>query len=138
MLLSSGVESRRRGATMRGRRQRELPGTFEVLVEEYRAWLVAECCLAPRTVGYLVTDAMLFLSEHGQELSGLTLSDVNGFVVRHCRVRSVPSAKRLTQSLRSVLRYLFVVGVVDRELAPAVPTPAGWHGSSLPGALRPE
>jgi site-specific recombinase XerD len=34
--------------------------------------------------------------------------------------------------LRSFLSYLFVEGLIERQLAPAVPTPSGWHGSNLP------
>lgn len=105
----------------------------EVLVDDYRRWLVTERCLAPSTVEYLLRDAARFLADrHGPDLRSLTLGEVMGFVVQHCTDRSVGAAKRLTYGLRSLLSYLFAEGLIERQLAPAVPTPSGWHGSNLP------
>jgi integrase len=42
--------------------------------------------------------------------------------------------KVVTSALRSLLRYLFVTATVDRDLAPAVPSAAGWRLSTLPSA----
>lgn len=110
-----------------------LCGEFEVLVDDYRRWLVTERCLAPSTVQYLLRDAARFLADRdGPDLRSLTLGEVTGFVVEHCSGRSVGAAKRLTYGLRSLLSYLFAEGLIERQLAPAVPTPSGWHGSNLP------
>jgi integrase/recombinase XerD len=46
----------------------------------------------------------------------------------------VGSMKVLTVSLRCLLRYLFAVGMVDRDLSTAVPSVAGWRLSALPPA----
>ena len=54
------------------------------------------------------------------------------FVVHHCSGRSVGAAKRLTYGLRALLSHLLAEGLIERQLAPAVPTPSGWHGSNLP------
>jgi integrase/recombinase XerD len=109
-----------------------LSGRLEVLVEEYRVWLVIERCLASRTVADLLREARLFLCEHDdRELKSLTLGEVISFVVSNCSDRTVASAKHMTRGLRSLLGYLFLQGVIDRQLAPAVPSPSGWHGSSL-------
>mgnify|MGYP003543156091 FL=1 len=37
-----------------------------------------------------------------------------------------------------MLRYLYLEGITDRQLAPAVPTPAGWRGTWLPKGLTAE
>ena len=107
--------------------------SVEVLVEEYRRWLVTERCLAPQTMDYLLREARRFLAScDGRDLRSLTLAEVMRFVLQHCSDRNVGSAKRLTYGLRSLLSYLFVEGLIERQLAPAVPTPSGWHGSNLP------
>jgi integrase len=47
----------------------------------------------------------------------------------------VAAAKYLVTVLRSLLRFLFLTGVTERELASAVPAVAGWRGSHLPRAI---
>jgi integrase/recombinase XerD len=47
------------------------------------------------------------------------------FVLDASRRCAVGSMKVLTVSLRSLLRYLFAVSVVDRDLSTAVPSMAG-------------
>lgn len=113
-----------------------LTGASEELVDRYRGWLVAERSLAPATVKYYVSAARLFLSEcGGRDLQSLTLGEVTGFVVRQCPRVSVGAAKNLVTGLRSLLGYLYLEGLTDRQLAAAVPTPSGWHGSNLPRGL---
>jgi len=113
-----------------------LAGALEELVEHYRGWLVAERSLAPATIKYYVSAARLFLSEcGGRDLKSLTLGEVTGFVVRQCPRFSVGAAKNLVTGLRSLLGYLYLEGLTDRQLAPAVPAPSGWHGSNLPQGL---
>jgi integrase/recombinase XerD len=136
MLLSSGVKARKRGAIMNDHCGTVVTGTSEELVEHYRGWLVAERSLAPATVKYYVSAARLFLSEcGGLELKSLTLGEVTRFVVRQCPRFSAGHAKNLVTGLRSLLGYLYLEGLTDRQLAPAVPTPSGWHGSNLPKGL---
>lgn len=113
-----------------------LTSASEELVEHYRGWLVAERSLAPSTIKYYVSAARLFLSEHdGRDLKSLTLGEVTGFVVRWCPRFSVGTAKNLVTGLRSLLGYLYLEGLTDHQLAPAVPTPSGWHGTNLPRGL---
>ena len=96
-------------------------------------WLVTERSLAPSTTSYYVSAARLFLSEcDGRDLKSLTLGEVTSFVVRQCPRFSVGRAKNLVTGLRSLLGYLYLEGLTDHQLAPAVPTPSGWHGSNLP------
>jgi integrase/recombinase XerD len=124
---------------MRYQSDRALTGMFEELVEEYRGWLEAERALAPATVKYYVWAARLLMSESdGRELQSLTLAEVNRFVVRQCSCFSLGHAKNLVAGLRSFLGYLYLEGLTDRQLAAAVPTPAGWHGTNLPRGLGAE
>jgi integrase len=49
--------------------------------------------------------------------------------------RSTPDTKCLITALRSLLRYLFVTGRIDRELASVVPTVANRRLGSLPARV---
>jgi site-specific recombinase XerD len=113
----------------------EAPPTarLERLVGDYRQWLVSERSLAENTVRYYVAGARLFLSEfEGRDLKSLTLGDVTGFMVAHCPRLSVGNAKNLATSVRSLLGYLYLLGVTDRQLAGGVPAPSGPKAGSLP------
>ena len=108
-------------------------GTLDGLVGDFRVWLVGERSLAPSTTRDYVSSARLFLSEcYGRDLKSLTLGEVTSFVVRQCPRFSVGRAKSLVAGLRSLLGYLFLEGLTDHQLALAVPSPSGWHGSNLP------
>jgi len=124
---------------MSDQRPTTLTSPAEDLVEGYREWLVSERRLAANTVEYYVHGARLFLGERGgQDLAVLTLGEVSSFMVRECRRLGVGSAKNLATGLRSLLRYLYLEGVTDRELAQAVPAPASWRGRWLPRGLGAE
>lgn len=109
------------------------------LVKRYASYLVDERGLAEGTVKYYLEEGRVFLAEHAdslvEDLEQLTAAQVNDYVVRGCADRSVNSAKRLATSMRSLLRFLFVKGFVNAELAAAVPTVAGWR-PALPPVLE--
>jgi site-specific recombinase XerD len=116
---------------------------LQALLDDYRGYLVRERGVIAKTVRRYEVVAHLFLSETlsttaALDLDDLTAGGVMEFVLRECRRRSVGSAKDLVCALRSLLRYLHVAGLTPRQLAPGVPTVAGWRGSSLPRALGPE
>lgn len=115
----------------------------EVLLEDYRAYLVSERGLVAATVAYYLKTAGLFLAEcddgaGGLMLEALTGAEVVGFVQRECPVRSVGSAKLLVTGLRSLLRFLHVDGRIEVSLAAVVPAVAGWRGGALPLGLEPD
>jgi site-specific recombinase XerC len=116
----------------------EVDDPVAVLVERYGGWLRRERRLGERTISGRVRIADRFLrtlvvaDQLRVELLGpQSLVD---FVLDASRCCAVGSMKVLTVSLRCLLRYLFSVGVVERDLATAVPSVAGWRLSSLPPA----
>ena len=112
------------------------------LVSDYYRYLVSERALTEAVAGKYARLAGEFLSACGQSggpgLAGLSAAWVTGYVVAQCRDRSPGSAKFVVTALRSLLGYLFLAGLVRRQLAGAVPTVAHWGAGSLPRALPAE
>jgi integrase len=57
---------------------------------------------------------------------------VAGFILDASKRYATGSMKVVTSSLRALLRFLFVTATLDRDLAAAVPSVAGWWLSRLP------
>jgi integrase/recombinase XerD len=116
----------------------------EVLIGEYRDYLVRERGLAAGSVRLYERVARLFLAERSEpirlNLHRLSAGEVTAFVLHECRStrRGVASAKSLITALRSLLRFLHVAGWIPNPLAIAVPGVAGWRMSGLPRALAAE
>jgi len=112
----------------------------EVLLAEYRDYLVCERGLVAGSVRLYERVAQLFLAQRSEllDLGRLSAGEVTAFVLRECRSgrRGVASAKSLVTALRSLLRFLHVAGRIPTGLAAAVPSVAGWRMSSLPRALE--
>jgi integrase/recombinase XerD len=112
----------------------------ERLLSRYRDYLLVERGLATSTVELNVRMVRPFLADHvraddGQlDLERLGAGEVGAFVVAESRKRP-RSAGRLVTGLRSLLRFLYVNGVIDRPLAEAVPSVPSWSLSGLPKAL---
>lgn len=68
----------------------------------------------------------------------MTAADVSAFLARECPRRSVGGARKLVESLRPLLRYLHVTGLIDTPLVWAVPGVADLRDRSLPRGLEPE
>jgi integrase/recombinase XerD len=112
----------------------------EVLIVEYRRWLVAERGLAAETVRCYGNQAKTFLSRLpvplGAALVGLDAAAVTRFVVEQAEtVGSVESAKAMVTALRSLLRFLHVDGKIAAPLVGAVPAVACWRLASVPQGL---
>jgi integrase/recombinase XerD len=111
-----------------------------LLVEEYRRFLINERGLAEVSIRRYLPAVRGFLAglpgpvEAG--LSRLSAAQVSRFVLDQAGLRSVPDAKSMVTTLRSLLRFLFVTGRIDRELAAAVPAVANRKLSTLPRRLR--
>jgi integrase/recombinase XerD len=116
-----------------------LTGPFGELVEQYRGWLATERRLSTSRVRSYLREARRFLRAcEGQDLKVLALDKVTNYVVDECRRRRLGSAKELVAGVRSLLRYLYLEGITDRQLAPAVPAPASRRGGGLPRGLGAE
>ena len=118
----------------------DVPATAaEKLVEHYRTYLVHERGLAVGTVVSYLHVAGLFFSTRSPEgeldLERLTAAEVTNFVLAECAARKVGSAKYVVCGLRSLLRFLYVAGHTQSQLAAAVPKVAGWRLAGLPTAF---
>ena len=107
--------------------------SLERLLGEYRRYLSAERRLAASTVRSRVDLARRFLG--GLDPGRLAPSEVTAFVLRESRRYSAGSMKGLTTGLRSLLRFLYLDGVLDRDLTGAVPTVASWRKTGLPRGI---
>ena len=114
----------------------------EALLERYHAYLTGERGLAGSTAGYYVYFVRPFLTGRagpdGIDLAGLTAGDVTGFVLAAAPLRAKGSAKLLVTALRSLLRFLYLQGLIGQSLTAAVPSVAGWRLAGLPGGLDPD
>ncbi len=114
------------------------------LLADYESFLVSERGLAEGTIVGYVHVARLFLGARvaaaGDDLAlgALTAEQVTGFVLSECAARSVGSAKFVVCGLRSLLRWAYVVGLVDAELDAAVPSVSGWRLTGVPVSFGPE
>jgi site-specific recombinase XerD len=115
----------------------------EELLGSYRSWLCSERGLASVTARNYADMVRSFvtsrLSATGElDLRSLAAGDVLAFVLAACPHRRPGSAKLLVTALRSLLGYLHVEGVIERPLAPVVPSVAGWRLAGLPRGLEAE
>jgi hypothetical protein len=78
-----------------------------------------------------VTDGRLELDRIGPDA-------VTQFVLDMSGLYAVGSMKTLTSGLRSLLRFLFTAGDIDRDLSPAVPSVAGRQLSGIPADANDE
>ena len=128
---------RRMGVTPAAKAERSSPS--EQLSGAYEHFLLDERNLAWQSVIPLGRFASRFLSEKfgvGRlNLSALRAPDVTGFVQRHAHQHGPAYARRLVAAMRSFLRYLHYRGLVDTDLALAVPKVARWSLSTLPKHL---
>ena len=63
--------------------------------------------------------------------------EVSGFVVEVCPRLGRGAAQLTVVALRSLLRFMHLEGALERWLAGAVPSVAGWRLSGLPKRLEP-
>ena len=110
---------------------------LELLLAQYRKWLVDERGLAASTVLRYENTARRFLTEQAMvegvfTPTGLTGSDVNAFLLRECSRVSAGSAKGRVAELRSLLRFLYLQGITPLRLGTAVPPVGGWRLATLP------
>ena len=114
---------------------------MEILLADYRDYLVSERGLAASTVRNYVDVARRFVLDRSAwgrtDLGGLTAAEVSEFVLTNCRARSTGSATLLVVGTRALLRYLYLAGLTPNRLAGTVPSAACWPASSLPRPIEP-
>jgi integrase/recombinase XerD len=117
------------------------PDDLLEMLDAYRRYLVAERRMAPSTVRARVDVARRFLvpraAAAGLDLENLAAADVSGFLLAQARSRALGAVKPMASPLRCLLRYLFVAGLVPRDLAGAVPAAASPRLASLPCGADP-
>src|SRR6266487_1913152 len=100
-------------------------GALDMVVADYRRYLLSERALTPPVVDRYTRLAREFLAPMvqagGLQLGELSAAAVSGYVVRECSGRPAGSANHLVTGLRSVLGFLFLAGRVGEPLALAVP-----------------
>lgn len=106
------------------------------LLSAYERYLAGDRSLSPATVTKYMHIATVFLAglpdPFAGAVAGLSADQVIGFV---CGKGA--GAKSMAGGLRVLLRYLYLSGNVDRQLAGAVPPIAAWRLSGLPARLDP-
>jgi integrase/recombinase XerD len=111
------------------------------LLAAFGQYLVAERGVTKGTIAGYTAAVRPFLKQRIRggrlELGKLEAADVTRFVLRVCRSQEVGSAKYVVTALRSLLRYLHLVGQAP-DLVAAVPGVAGWRGGHLPRGLEPQ
>jgi site-specific recombinase XerD len=112
----------------------------EVLVGEYREWLISDRGLAAMTVLRYETLARRFLTsrvtpadEFG--IAGLDGAVVSRFLLGECGRVCLGSAKGKVAELRCLLRFLHLRGLTGRSLAESVPGVAGWRETTIPPTM---
>jgi integrase/recombinase XerD len=110
------------------------------LLDRYAEYLLVGRGLKPTTVRNYCNHARAFLGDR-ERLSGelalaaLDVAAINDYVLRESRRVSVSSTQAVALALRSMLRFLHLEGVIDRDLAVAVPSVAKWRLASLVKAV---
>ena len=111
----------------------------EMLIERYAGFLVTERGLASSTVVDYTRTARSFLGSRREgaafDLGGLSAGDVTSYVLAGCQRGPIAYTKGMSSPLRCLLRFLFVEGLVERDLSGAVPSAPDRRLSSLPKGM---
>jgi integrase/recombinase XerD len=117
------------------------PTPAQELLERFQRYLVSERGIGAATAEsyacFVRPLAEARLAQDGPGLEGMTAADVTAFVVASCPGMPKGSAKMTVTSLRSLLGWLHVDGVLSQSLAWAVPSVAAWRLARLPQPLEP-
>lgn len=113
------------------------------LERQYEQYLTAERGLAPVTVRDYCEVLRWFLTDRfggdgPPDLRALNVSTITMFVIRHARRVSPGYARNITTALRSICRFLWQRGAIDRDLGAAIPRMPDWRLATIPKYLCPE
>lgn len=115
-----------------------------VLADEFAEHLNHERGLAPRTIKYYRAFVARFLAwrfgkngNHYLNLAHIRSGDLITFVQREAGKRSAGSARMITASLRSFVRYSLFRGALDKDISEAIPKVRWYSLSGIPRFLAP-
>jgi integrase/recombinase XerD len=117
-------------------------GPVEAILDQWAAFLRNDRALIPTTVAYYRALAAPFVASRLRG-SALEWDTVDAKVVAEFVSSTIPqlpvgTAKLTITALRSLLRFLFLRGVLSARLDTVVPARAGYRDANLPRALRAE
>jgi integrase/recombinase XerD len=121
---------------------REAPTAAGALLDRYADYLRERRGLKPETVRNYGNFARGFLADREQRfgadlaLDELDVAAINAYMLRVSQRLSISSTQALVGVLRSLLGFLLVDGLIDRDLAVAVPPVARWRNASLVKAVN--
>jgi len=114
----------------------------DLLLQQYAHHLADVQGLAPATVRYRLRYAGTMVSHFRVRRLGnfknWTVERVRRFVVDEGQRWRPSSGQVMASSIRSFLRFLLLHGLIDRDLAAAVPSFANWRLASLPETVNAE
>lgn len=112
------------------------------LMDRYRRWMVTERGLARRTIGRYEKGARWFLEGRARQgcgligTEGLTGGAITTFLLREVSRGLAPgSMQGRVAELRSLLRFLYLEGLISTPLGEAVPPVPGWKDTRVPQRL---
>lgn len=117
-----------------------VPSAAERLLASFGRHLLNERGLAESTTAAYLLRASRFLAWTAADgdVTGLTTGDVTRAVLRESQSVSVGSAQFFVAALRSFLRFCFVEGLIDVDLARAALAITGRRRSTLPRGISPK
>jgi site-specific recombinase XerD len=119
-------------------------GPVEVMLERYRRYMATERAVLNSTANRYVCAVRPFFDKRVSpdnfvlKLNHLTAADIISFVTSRCARQTSGAAKWTVRSLRSLLGFLHVAGVIERPLASVVPSVANRQSPGLPKGLAPD
>ncbi|MGO9955499.1 MAG: site-specific integrase [Solirubrobacteraceae bacterium] len=119
---------------------REAPTPAGALLERYADYLLVRRGVSSSTTRNYCNHARAFLADRervADDLALVTLDPavINEYLLRESRRVSVSATQAAALALRSLLRFLQLEGVIDHDLAVAVPSVAKWRLASLVRAV---
>lgn len=114
----------------------------EQLLQRYRLYLLEQRDLAEQSVLVYLTVLRPFVTrledDGGLHLASLTAGKVADFLLEVAGEQRPGKAASTASALRSLLRFLYLDGVLPCSLEQAVPTVASWRLKPLPRGLEPD
>ncbi len=106
------------------------------VLARYAEYLAHERALASSTIRQRLDTAARFLKEGSTRatIRALCVADVRAFLRAMGRTHP-KSLGGISSNLRSLLRFLFVEGLVPRDLSAAVPSAPSWRDRTLPRGI---